>query len=281
DQFQNKKFEVIRARYLCNPAEKIHNGKVYNIVDEKNHLMCYEVIPHNPVNRSVLANDQFGIKSLKTVRTEEICLPTVKTLPHTWCIRPDNNGTAVIFDASTKYRNTGGSLTIVQPTPTGGTGLTADAVLQSGPDTVVTHGGTPAAGETYTFDTEILQMSLSSSRVLNVPVNGEIRTNPRTPGDPVQSFDTEMRRLQGQLPVGDPDFDLLRITAGNDFGLPSPGHTTLTKLPDGTFEVDSFFDITYRIDFVGAPGGLFAGRSDSITGTLRLEDTCPPLEQTD
>ena len=265
---------MIRARYFCNPVEKTHEGKLNSIIDEKNHLMCYEVIPHNPVNRPVLTHDQFGVKSLKAVRTEEICVPTVKTLlPQGRCVRPDDNGTAVLLDADTEYKNTGGQLVIVAPA-LGVTGLTADTMLMSGPDTDITRTGTPELGETYTFDTEMLSMMLSGGGVLNMPVNGETRTSPRTPGDPVQSFDTEMRRLQGQLPAGDPDFDLLRFTAGTDFGLPSPGHTTLTMQPDGSWAVDSFFDITYRIDFVGAPGGSLAGQSGSETGTLRFENTC-------
>src|SRR6185436_11446884 len=79
-----------------------------------------------------------------------------------------------------------------------------------------------------------------------------------------------MYKLQGQLPAGDPDFDLLRITAGTGFGLPSPGHTTLTQRPGGTWSVDSFFDITYRIDFVGHPGGHLGGMSGSTTATIRM-----------
>lgn len=273
DQFQDRSFEVVRARYLCNPAEKIHGGRISKIVDEDNHLMCYEVIPHNPINRQVLTHDQFGVKSLKAVQTEEVCVPTVKTLLPTSCTLPDDNGTAAVLSTETEYRNTAGQLDIILPTPTGA-GLTADVLLHSGPDTVITRSGSPGSGETYTFDTEILQLSLSGDgRVLNMPVNGAIETSPRTPGDPAQSFDTDMLELQGQL-LGDPDFDLLRITAGTDFGLPSPGHTTLTKLPDGNWAIDSFFDITYRIEFVGAPGGSLAGQSGSNTSTIRLGNAC-------
>lgn len=96
----------------------------------------------------------------------------------------------------------------------------------------------------------------------------EVHAAPRMMAAPVQSFDTQMFRLFGQI-TGDPDFDLLRITAGNDFGLPSPGHTTLTQSGPG-WAVDSFFDITYRIDFVGRPGGHVAGMSGSTTGTVRI-----------
>ena len=108
-------------------------------------------------------------------------------------------------------------------------------------------------------------------RTLQIPVSFETHVGPRTPGAPVQSFATDMFKLQGQLAAGDPDFDLLRITAGTGFGMPSPGHTTLTQLPGSTFAVDSFFDITYRIDFVGHAGGHIGGMSGSTTATIRMQ----------
>jgi hypothetical protein len=79
----------------------------------------------------------------------------------------------------------------------------------------------------------------------------------------------DLMRMQGQLPPGDPDFDLLRITAGTDFGMPSPGQSTLLQ-SGPNWNVDSFFDVTYRIDFVGHPGGPFGGMSGSTTATVRI-----------
>jgi hypothetical protein len=84
--------------------------------------------------------------------------------------------------------------------------------------------------------------------------------------------------LQGQI-TGDPDFDLLRVTAGSAFGLPSPGHTTLTQLPGGNWNVDSFFDITYRIDFIGRAGGPLGGMSGSTTGTIRMQAGEPAIPE--
>jgi hypothetical protein len=100
----------------------------------------------------------------------------------------------------------------------------------------------------------------------------EVHTAPRTLNAPLQSFDTDMFRMFGQIVNpgdADPDFDLLRVVAGTDFGLPSPGHTTLLQAGPN-WEVDSFFDLTYRIDFVGKVGGPFQGRSGSTTGTVRI-----------
>jgi hypothetical protein len=154
---------------------------------------------------------------------------------------------------------------------------------------VVRNPGGPLGGETEQFGSVlIMQMDGTGElqdfhRMLTMQLNCLVHTGPRQLGNPVQSFPTQMARVQGQLPPGDPDFDLLRITAGNDFGMPSPGHTTLTRLPGdeggGQWNVDSFFDIEYRIDFVGAPGGPLGGRSGSTTATIRMQ-TGQPAEPT-
>ncbi len=108
------------------------------------------------------------------------------------------------------------------------------------------------------------------TRVITVPLAAETHTGPRNPGEPVQDFETTMYRLEGSI-AGDEDFALLHITAGDEFGLPSPGHTTLTYQPESdTFVVDSFFDITYRIEFVGAPGSPFEGYGGTTEDTLTV-----------
>ena len=92
-------------------------------------------------------------------------------------------------------------------------------------------------------------------------------------GDAVQDFDNDMFLLQGEL-FGDPDFDLLRITGGTGNGMPSPGHTTLTRLgpPGSSFNVDSFFDVEYRIEFQGAPGSILEGFGTPLatSDTIRM-----------
>ncbi len=108
------------------------------------------------------------------------------------------------------------------------------------------------------------------NRHLAVPVALEAHSGPRTPGDPVQTFPRDMYRFFGEL-FGDPDFCEFRITAGTDYGLPGPGQTTLTELPGGDFTVDSFFDLTYQIEFEGCPGSVLDGYMGTTTGTIRIE----------
>lgn len=117
-----------------------------------------------------------------------------------------------------------------------------------------------------------------------VQVEMEIHTAPLQPaGNDTQTAEADMFLLHGQL-FGDPDFDILNVQAGTGFGMPSPGHTTLTRLPSGDFTVDSFFDIEYRIDFQGAPNSPIEGLSGAPRGLTSIflgkkpvcKGKCPP-----
>ncbi len=97
-----------------------------------------------------------------------------------------------------------------------------------------------------------------------------IDTAERTPGDAVQTFETDMVRLSGEV-FGDPDFCILRLGAGGDLGFPdSPGVTRLRHTATGDFAVDSFFDVFYEITFEGCPGSVLEGFRGTSTGTHRM-----------
>jgi hypothetical protein len=115
------------------------------------------------------------------------------------------------------------------------------------------------------------------NRTLWVLLEIEVHTDPRNPGDPVQAFETDMYRMQGEL-FGDPDFCTFRLLGGTDYGLPSPGETTLTDLDNGTFNVESFFDITHQIEFEDCPSSQIEDYMGTTTATLRMETGVPVPE---
>jgi len=173
----------------------------------------------------------------------------------------------------------GGGRIVVRAGLPQGTTLVMDPVL-SDPvcDPFMSGPGGSLGGEMHVC-TAVLSLHVTGTgslqgmeRQLAMQLAMEVHTGPRSPGDPIQTFDTDMFLLQGQI-FGDPDFDLLRVTGGSGFGMPSPGHTTLTRLgpPGSSFAVDSFFDIEYRIDFQGAAGSVLQG----LSGT----DITPPVPQ--
>ncbi|HZY10879.1 MAG TPA: hypothetical protein VFF29_06960, partial [Bacteroidota bacterium] len=194
------------------------------------------------------------------------------------CTAPDNGSGTANIPASCPYTNPSGTIDIINGLAVGDQ-LNSQGTFDSFFDITYSVGGS-LGGAIEQFK-GLLTLVMSGTGSLSgfnrtIPMDMQCVTHsaPRTSGNPVQSFDTDMFQLQGQV-TGDPDFDLLRITAGTGFGLPSPGHTTLTQLPGGDWNVDSFFDITYRIDFVGAPGGTLAGRSGSTTATIRMQQGMP------
>ncbi|MEW5795209.1 MAG: hypothetical protein AB1772_02500 [Candidatus Zixiibacteriota bacterium] len=196
------------------------------------------------------------------------------------CSAPDNGTGTVDYPTSCVHRPCcGQTAKIIDGLPPGTTiEIPIEIIALS--LTSVNPGGV-LGGEVAQFD-GLIRMPMTGTgslagymRDVQMWAVGEVHSAPRMPGDPIQPFDTDLQRLQGQLPQGDPDFDLLRVTAGTAFGMGSPGHVTILKAAGNDWNVDSFFDIEYRIDFVGAPGGPLSGMSGSTTGTIRVYQGCP------
>ncbi len=195
------------------------------------------------------------------------------------CIVPDAGGTAQMPPECTDgYVSPEEAHMIIDGAPPGST-IIIDATHREFQLTNSGPGGSFPGGEFEQFNS-ILCMQMTGTgdlagfnREICMPIQCETHIGPRTPGDPVQSFPTDMFLLQGQL-FGDPDFDLLQITGGTGNGLPSPGHTTLRQ--DGTqWQVGSFFDIAYQIEFVGAPGSVLDGFGGITQDTIRMQAGVP------
>ncbi len=116
-------------------------------------------------------------------------------------------------------------------------------------------------------------------RIKPVSLSVQVDSAPRAFFAPVQSFDTRIARVEGQLPPGDPDFDLLRIVGGDMFGMPSPGHATFTQVGLG-WRLEASSDLAFRVDFVGRAGGPLTGMSGSTMRTkhIQTESVAPTLD---
>jgi hypothetical protein len=219
-------------------------------------------------------------------------------VPTEACIQPDNgSGTATLPPIGCEYVTTDVPYMIIEGLPPGTTiemdGILKDFVCCDGPSECslcslsLLAGQCETAGGTLGGDgdcfTSTLDLTVTGTgelegfhRHLAVPVFGEMHTAPRNPGDPVQSFANRIYRLTGQL-FGDPDFCEFIIRGGSyyAYGPDNNGQTVLTQLPTGDFDVDSFFDITYQIDFEGCPGSQLEDYVGTTTAVTRMETGAP------
>ncbi|MBU1471945.1 MAG: hypothetical protein KJ723_14810 [candidate division Zixibacteria bacterium] len=188
------------------------------------------------------------------------------------CTAPDNGTGTVDLPADCPYVDVDSPLMIMDGLPPG-TSIICDPTLDEYYNKQEYPGGS-LGGDIHEFDAMLtLEMTGTGDlagfvRHISMDVHVEIHTGPRNPGDPVQAFAAELWSLSGQI-VGDPDFDYLAIQAGSAYGLPSPGQFEITDIGGGLYHIDSFFDITYQIDFDGAPGSVLDAMSGSTVGTSR------------
>ena len=113
------------------------------------------------------------------------------------------------------------------------------------------------------------------TRTIILDVDCEAHAGPWNPDDSVISFDTHMVRLEGSIGDNDPDFESLRIIGGLDNGYESPGHQTAVRQEDGTYMLDSMFEIGFRLEYVGAAGGPFEGYAGTSEGTATVKAFAP------
>lgn len=201
------------------------------------------------------------------------------------CIAPDNGtGTVTMPPEGCRYRQTQSVFILAD-------GLPAGTIVEmtlvdwvtfcrspagTGPCSVV-NGGL-LGGQVETFDATMV-LKLRGTGDLNgfertaiLDATAQTSSAPRTPGDPVQAFDTTFDSLVASLAPGDPDFAQLQILAGADEGQPLTfGHTNLKDLGDGTFIVDRFAQLNYQVTFTGAPGGALEGLSGTTSSVSRIE----------
>jgi hypothetical protein len=192
------------------------------------------------------------------------------------CVVPDNGGGTADLPPDCPYTSPyGDKIVIVEGLPEGSTIECTPTIY--GPFNIERTPGGSLGGEVLTYQATI-QLEMHGTGALAGfnrlwPMDDDIlqiATSPHSPGDPVQIIQTEIVQLD-LTTMGDPDFALLSIKAGSDYGLPSPGHTTLTRLLDGSWNVDSFFDVFYQIEFQGALGSVLQDYGGTTQGNIRLK----------
>jgi hypothetical protein len=106
--------------------------------------------------------------------------------------------------------------------------------------------------------------------VLEIPANFVVDTAPHPEEVQAMSFDTDMHSIEGKI-ADTGIFASFHIIGGTANGYPSPGHTSLIPMDDGSFAVDSTFNVGYRIEFVGAKGGPLDGASGTIESSVLMK----------
>jgi hypothetical protein len=193
------------------------------------------------------------------------------------CFQPDNGtGTVTLPPAGCEYLSPDQVHMIIDGLPPGTT-IILKPIHKDFLCRELGQCGTPGGslgGETEVFtSTAVFEMSGTGqlagfTHTIQVPLAVQTDTAPRQRGARVQDFAADMQSLQGS--ASDSLFQSFAVVGGTANGFPSPGHTTLTRQPNGTYLVESKFSVGYEIRFVGAPGSKLEGFGGATRGTVNM-----------
>jgi hypothetical protein len=106
DQFGTDQVAVWQARLFCVPAEKRIGERRYPIKNERDHLTFYEITPHEKVEERWV-EDQFGRRSLVTLKSTLLGVPTLKLLKTRRCVDFENLAAGTTFTVGNTFNASG------------------------------------------------------------------------------------------------------------------------------------------------------------------------------
>jgi hypothetical protein len=113
--------------------------------------------------------------------------------------------------------------------------------------------------------------SLSGFRhKITMPARFEVHSAPHNSGGEIDTFDTNMYRIEGATTASDNVFRSIRLVGGTANGYPSPGQMSLISSGEDDVIVQSFFKVGFRLELEGADGGPLAGFRDTIEGQVTM-----------
>jgi hypothetical protein len=77
DQFATKTTRVVQLVSLCNPVRKVKGRTISKVRRPRAHLVCYTIRDTTRARRVAVRN-QFEVARLRTVRSQRLCLPSLK-----------------------------------------------------------------------------------------------------------------------------------------------------------------------------------------------------------
>lgn len=103
--------------------------------------------------------------------------------------------------------------------------------------------------------------------VFTMPAKFQVDSAPHRPGAEIDTFETNMVRIEGE--GSDDLFESIRLVGGTANGYPSPGQMSLISKGDEVI-VDSFFNVGFRLEMKGAKGGAFDGLDNTVEGNVTM-----------